>query len=73
LIVVKQEDKEQIKMMNTPTGRLMKCFLRDLYMVIFLFFVNPFNNDKTMLCWLLYIRGIIKSSDIFLILIVFLL
>ncbi|KAF0768370.1 odorant-binding protein 6 isoform X1 [Aphis craccivora] len=29
---VKQEDKEQIKMMNTPAGRLMKCFLRDLYM-----------------------------------------
>lgn len=21
--------------MNTPAGRLMKCFLRDLYMVIF--------------------------------------
>lgn len=64
MIVVKQEDKEQIKMMNTPAGRLMKCFLRDLYMVTFLFFVNPFNNDKTMLCWLLYTRGI-KSSDIF--------
>nr|AGP04979.1 odorant-binding protein BP6 [Aphis gossypii] len=30
---VKQEDKEQnMKVMNTPTGRLMKCFLRDLYM-----------------------------------------
>nr|APB03429.1 odorant-binding protein 6 [Sitobion avenae] len=29
---VKQEDKKQIPIMNTPAGRLMKCFLRDMYM-----------------------------------------
>ncbi|XP_008181869.1 odorant-binding protein 6 isoform X1 [Acyrthosiphon pisum] len=29
---VKQEDKKQILIMNTPAGRLMKCFLRDMYM-----------------------------------------
>ncbi|XP_022179823.1 uncharacterized protein LOC111040283 [Myzus persicae] len=29
---VKQEDKKQILIMNTPAGRLMKCFLRDIYM-----------------------------------------
>ncbi|XP_026810807.1 uncharacterized protein LOC113552242 [Rhopalosiphum maidis] len=29
---VKQEDKKQVIMMNTPAGKLMKCFLRDIYM-----------------------------------------
>jgi len=33
LILVKQEDKKQISIMSTPAGRLMKCFLRDMYMV----------------------------------------
>lgn len=31
--LVKDEDKKIVPMMNTPAGRLMKCFLRDLYMV----------------------------------------
>lgn len=41
MILVKEEDKKQIAIMNTPAGRLMKCFLRDMYMVNWLFINLP--------------------------------
>lgn len=49
LILVKQEDKKGIIIMNTPAGRLMKCFLRDIYMVVLLYFIYPFKIDELML------------------------
>lgn len=38
--LVKDENKKTMPMMNTPAGRLMKCFLRDLYMVKFIIFLK---------------------------------